>query len=97
MAIAIIPVHGLWEFLRGAGLVQRVADAGGVRKILEGKTIAVDLSTWIVEADAEQRKLQSMGDHAWPNFYLLVCFWRALHYMRVGCAIVGICDGPSAP
>ena len=92
-----MPVHGLWELLRGAGLVEHVIGAGGAREILADKKVAVDLSTWIVEADTRHRQLQSTGGRAWPSFYLIVCFWRALHFMRMGCSVVGISDGPSAP
>ena len=52
---------------------------------------------WIVAANAMEHKRRSRDVSMWPNSHITVSFWRALHFMRAGCDVVGVCDGPSAP
>jgi hypothetical protein len=88
-----MPVHGLWELLRSHGLIEEVADAGDVRELLEDKSVAVDLSMWDVEAVKKSVTVESI----WPNFFVLLSFWRATQLMRIGCSPAGVADGPEAP
>ena len=44
-----MPVRGLWALLRARGLVREVSDGEELRELLEGKSVAVDLSIWVVE------------------------------------------------
>ena len=89
-----MPVHGLWELLKGRGLVREINGAGDVRELLEGKKVAVDLAIWVVEGDVA---VTATGRHGWPDHFLLVTFWRAAQLLRVGCSPVGVADAPEAP
>ena len=40
-----MPVHGLWDVLRSRGLLQEAKNGEDLRRLLEGKAVAVDLST----------------------------------------------------
>ena len=40
-----MPVHGLWDALRSRGLLQEAKNGEDLRRLLEGKAVAVDLST----------------------------------------------------
>ena len=51
-----MPAHGLWELLRSRGLLREVSDAEELRELLEGKSVAVDLSIWVVEGEARSKK-----------------------------------------
>ena len=40
-----MPVHGLWDALRSRGLLQEAKNGEDLRLLLEGRAVAVDLST----------------------------------------------------
>lgn len=80
-------VHGLWPLLKAAGFVKDFNSAGdntlhdAVRVLQQNRTMAVDLSIWIVQA-ASQPALREAGfsDHA---AVAKVCFERCVGMHKV--------------
>ena len=86
-------MHGLWELLRSRGLLHDVSDAEELRELLEGKSVAVDLSIWVVEGEARSRKIVETGGRIWPDYVVRLCFFRAVHFLKLGCTPVGVMEG----
>lgn len=92
-----MPVHGLWGLLRSRGLLREVSDDAELRELLEGKAVAIDLSIWVVEGDAQSTKIIGNGGRIRPSFFLLLCFFRVNHFLRLGFRPVGVMEGACPP
>jgi hypothetical protein len=88
-------VSGLWGLLRERKLLREVRGAEEIRQLLEGTSVAVDVSLWAVEADRRSKTLASQSAVSLRSFDLKVSFWRALHYLRLGCFPICVTDGAS--
>ena len=73
-----MPVHGLWDALRKRGLLEEAKNGEELRRLLQGKRAAVDLSIWVIEGQARSLQIEARGGHIGPNYYLLMCFVRAV-------------------
>ena len=73
-----MPVHGLWDALRKRGLLEEAKNGEELRRLLQGKRAAVDLSIWVIEGQARSLQIEARGGRIWPNYYLLMCFVRAV-------------------
>ena len=88
-----MPVHGLWDVLRSGGLLQEAKNGEDLRRLLEGKTVAVDLSIWAVEGQERSLQIEARGGRIWPNYYLLMSLFRTVRFLRYGCFPVGVVEG----
>ncbi|KAI6650947.1 Flap endonuclease GEN-like protein 1-like [Oopsacas minuta] len=73
-------VHQLWQLLAPAG--DKVSLSS-----LKGQTIAIDLSSWIVES------IQAFKRPNIPKPHLRNLFFRCIHLTRLGIKLVFVCDG----
>ena len=86
-------VTGLWELLRGRHLLREINGVEDIRDLLEETTVAVDISLWVVEGQTRARMLAAQSIQARCNFFLMLSFWRAMHYLRLGCSPICVTDG----
>ena len=42
-------MHCLWDALRKRGLLEEAKNGEELRRLLQGKRVAVDLSIWVIE------------------------------------------------
>ena len=56
-----MPVCGLWDVLRSRGLLQEAKNGEDLRRLLEGKAVAVDLSIWVVEGQERSLQIEARG------------------------------------
>ena len=56
-----MPVHGLWDALRKRGLLEEAKNGEELRRLLQGKTVAVDLSIWVIEGQARSLQIEARG------------------------------------
>ena len=89
-----MPVHGLWDALRSRGLLEEAKNGEELRQLLQGKKVAVDLSIWAVEGQERSLQIEAKGGNIWPNYYLLMCFFRAVFALWV---FADRCDGGRMP
>ena len=73
-------VHQLWQLLAPASDKVQLSS-------LKGKTVAVDLSSWIVES------IQAFKRPNIPKPHLRNLFFRCVHLTRLGVKLVFVCDG----
>ena len=92
-----MPVRGLWGLLRARGLVREVSDGAELRELLECKFVAVDMNIWAVEGETRSKQIVETGGRIWPNYCLLLCFFRIVHFLRLGCRPVGVMEGACPP
>ena len=88
-----MPVHGLWDALRSRGLLEEAKNGEELRQLLQGKKVAVDLSIWAVEGQERSLQIEAKGGNIWPNYYLLMCFFRAAQLLRYECLPIGVMEG----
>ena len=88
-----MPVHGLWDALRSRGLLEEAKNGEELRQLLQGKKVAVDLSIWAVEGQERSLQIEAKGGNIWPNYYLLMSFFRAVQFLRYGCLPLGVMEG----
>ena len=88
-----MPVHSLWDAFRRRGLLEEAKNEEELRHLLQGKRIAVDLSIWAIEGQARSLEIEARGGRIWPNYYLLMCFFRAVQFLRYGCFPLGAVEG----
>ena len=91
-----MPVHGLWDALRSRGLLEEAKNGGQLRQLLQGKKVAVDLSIWAVEGQERSLQIEAKGGNIWPNYYLLMCFFRAVQFFALW-VFSFRCDGWRVP
>ncbi len=82
-------IVGLWAFVNGRGCVESL---GGEALALhvDGKTIAVDVATWLV-----QSRLEKSYEH--EKRHIRVVFERLSHWLRMGIVPVLVFDGVMPP
>ena len=79
--------------MRSRGLLQEAKNGEDLRRLLEGKAVAVDLSIWVVEGQERSLQIEARGGRIWHNYYLLMCFFRAVQFLRYGCLPLGVVEG----
>ena len=79
-----MPVHGLWDVLRERGLLEEAKNGEELRRLLQGKSVAVDLKIWVVDGKERSLQIQARGGRIWPNYYLLMNFFRTVQCLRYG-------------
>ena len=87
-----MPVHGLGNALRKRGLLEAAKNNEDSRRLLEGKTVAVDLSIWVVEGQERSLQIEARGGRIWPNYYLLISLFGTVQFLRYGCFPVGVVE-----
>ena len=88
-----MPVHCLWDALRKRRLLEEAKNGEELRRLLQGKRVAVDLSIWVIEGQERSLQIEARGGRIWPNYYLLLCFFRAVQFLRYGCFPLGVMEG----
>ncbi|PRW33965.1 flap endonuclease GEN-like protein 1 [Chlorella sorokiniana] len=88
-------VNALWQLLRAEGLVEHYAgaapaDHAAIVEAVDGAAIAVDLSTWIMQADQQQALLPHFSKE---ERCMKIAFERALQWLRHGCLPVIVVEG----
>lgn len=78
-------VTGLWNHLKKRQGVEELTGLPLARHV-EGKTIAVDAATWLVQS----RTQEQINDH--PKAHLKVVFERVCHFLRMGALPVLVFD-----
>jgi 5'-3' exonuclease len=83
-------IIGLWSYLEGRGncIQQRYGETLSVE--VEGKTIAIDVATWLVQSRTEK-------SYENPRRHILVVFERIVHWLRTGVLPVLVFDGQVPP
>ncbi|KAA6428448.1 MAG: flap endonuclease GEN protein 1 [Trebouxia sp. A1-2] len=88
-------VSELWSLLKAVGITQLSSGLEGthaqVVKEVDDKSIAIDLSAWIVQATCQPNLAEAFSDPA--SQALVVSFNRVVNYLRYGCLPVCITEG----
>ena len=79
--------------MRSRGLLEEAKNGEELRQLLQGKKVAVDLSIWAVEGQERSLQIEAKGGNIWPNYCLLMCFFRAAQLLRYGCLPIGVMEG----
>ncbi|KAL0048711.1 hypothetical protein WJX82_009391 [Trebouxia sp. C0006] len=88
-------VSELWPLLKAVGITQVWSGLEGthaqVVEEVDNKSIAIDLSAWIVQATCQPNLAEAFSDPT--SQALIVSFNRVVNYLRYGCLPVCITEG----